>query len=92
MKIRIDWYKESGKWYAGEEIEISGNYHIWEEEFLQEIVDNQNQLIDGWQADQFIVVTGDLQKYAEDRNYQKFYHQLFPQGRFLGIKKRKREQ
>ena len=89
MKIRIDWYKESGKWYAGEEIEISGNYRIWEEEFLQEIVDNQNQLIEGWQGDQFIVVTGDLQKYDEDPNYDKFYHQLFPQGRFLGIMKRK---
>ena len=40
MKIEITVYKESGKWYISEIIEIDNNIPMWDEEFKQFIKDN----------------------------------------------------
>lgn len=86
MVIRVDWYKESGKWYCGQELEI-GDAKLWQgERFLQAIVDGQTELVDSWPGD-FHVVTGDLQKYDDDPNYTDFSHALFGAGRWVGMQK-----
>ncbi len=84
MKIRVDWFKPTGKWYAGEEVEV-GDWQLWEPEFKQAIVDNQKQLVDSWLGD-FHVVTGDLQKYDDDPEYSRFSHH-FAAERWVGMKK-----
>lgn len=77
-QIRVDFYKESGKWYAGGEVEVE--HDLFQEEFRQDIVNNQQILHDGWQGN-FIVVTNNL----PDDNL--FAMQVFLPSRFLGISK-----
>lgn len=76
--IRVDFYKESGKWYAGGEVEV--NHHLFQEGFRQDIVNNQEILRDGWQGN-YIVVTNNL----EGDNL--FAMQVFLPSKFIGITK-----
>lgn len=57
-KIRVDFFRESGKWYSGGEVKV--NHLLFEDEFKQDIVDNQEILHDGWQGS-YIVVTDDVE-------------------------------
>lgn len=86
MKIRVDWYKPSGKWYAGGEVEVDDS-RLYFDDFLQKIVDNQNELIDGWQGG-YDVVTSDTEENYADQNYTLFYKALFHRDRFLRIKRK----
>jgi hypothetical protein len=56
--IRVDFYKESGKWYAGGNVLV--NHHLFQDGFRQDIVNNQQILFDGWQGN-YIVVTDNLE-------------------------------
>lgn len=76
--IQVDFYKESGKWYSGGEVEVE--HELFQDEFRQDIVNNQKILNDGWQGN-FIVVTNNL----PDDNL--FAMQLFLPSKFAGISK-----
>lgn len=77
-EIRVDFYKDSGKWYSGGKVKVS--HHLFEEEFKQDIVDNQSILHDGWQG-RFIVVTDNI---GDDPYFAKA---VFHLGEFSGVKK-----
>lgn len=87
MIIQVDWFKDSGKWYSGTVVEIPDDCHIWSDNFKQEIVNNQDTMMDGWQNSDYYVVT---RSHAADElspNSRSFYHRLFNKGDFKGIKK-----
>lgn len=86
MKIRVDWFKPSGKWYAGGEVEI-GDLYLFDDELKQAIVDNQNHIGEGWQG-YYDVVTSDTEENWRDESYTKFFKHLFHSGKFLGIKRK----
>lgn len=77
-KIRVDFYKESGKWYAGGDVLVE--HYLFQEGFKQDIVNNQNILYDGWQGN-YIVVTNN---HEDDDNFAK---QVFLPSKFYGIQK-----
>lgn len=79
-EIRVDFYKESGKWYGGGNVWVK--HQLFQDGFMQDIVDNQNILNDGWQG-RYIVVTDDI------RNDGLFSKQVFLPSRFAGITKTK---
>ena len=86
MKIKIDFYREGGKWYSGGTVDIE-NVKLWEvEKFKQTIVNNQNCLTDGWQGNYF-VVTQDLPEHDKNPEYTDFYYRLFHPHEFYGIRK-----
>lgn len=89
MRIRVDFFKITGKWYEGDEVEI-GDAKLWMgEPFRQAIVDNQYILTDGWQNDDyFYVVTRDLPMYDDDPNYHDFFYALFTPDKFKGMVRR----
>jgi len=93
MKILVTWYRDTGKYYSSGEVEIDESY-IWEDEFMQKIVDRQQVLRDGWQsgANNYIVVTQDLDSelaYYEKANPGKtqFHWHLFLPGAFNKFRK-----
>ena len=56
MKIQVDFYKQSGKWYEGGVVDI-GTTAPWDTgEVIQAVVDNQGMLMDGWQGQYYVVV------------------------------------
>lgn len=84
MKFIVDFFKPSGKWYSGCEIESELN--LWDDNFKQEIVNKQNALMEGWQGNYF-VVTDDTSENDFDNNYKGFYKRHFMPWDFIGIKK-----
>lgn len=67
--INVDFYKLSGKWYAGGSVTV--HHYDFDDAFKQDIVDNQEILVDGWQRDNFIVVTDNLNE--DDPFAKRFY-------------------
>ena len=56
MKVKVNFYKQSGKWYAGGIVDI-GNVSVHSTNALEQaIVDNQGILMDGWQGQYYVVV------------------------------------
>jgi hypothetical protein len=77
MKIQVDFYKPSGKWHEGGEVEI-GNARLWKGDLPQAIVNNQNILTDGWQHyEYYYVITNDIPELFNDPNYKEFFKALF---------------
>ena len=77
MKIRVDFYKPSGKWYEGGEVKI-GEARLWKGDLPQAIINNQNILFDGWQNEEYYyVVTDDIPELFNDPNYKEFFKALF---------------
>lgn len=85
MKIKIKWFKETGKFYAEGLVEI-GNIQIWENDFKQTIVDNQNCLISEWVNHDFYVMIDTTQMQDDDVNFHGFYTHLFMPDAFKGMK------
>lgn len=83
MKIRVDFYKETGKWYEGGIVDI-GDTPGWDTHAVkQAIVDHQNILGDGWQnQDYYYVVVGNV-----DDN-DDFCMRHFKPMDFFGLKRR----
>jgi len=56
MKIQVDFYKDTGKYYSGGIVDI-GDTLAWDTDAVkQAIVDNQRILMDGWQGQYYVVV------------------------------------
>lgn len=90
MKIWVDFFKPSGKWYLGGEVEMGDARLHMGEPYRQAIVDNQRIMMDGWQHKAYYyVVTRDLAKYDEDPHYTDFNIALFTPDEFIGLKRKK---
>ena len=72
MLVQVDFYKRTGKWYSGGEVEVSKM--PWEDGILEEIIKNQNILIG---TEEFIIVVNDLSESMVDRNYRYTYARLY---------------
>lgn len=79
--IKIDFFKKgSGKWYSGGEVEVS--HYIYDDGFLQDIVNNQTILRDGWQDEDFFNV---VTRNVDDDGDEPYAHHLFDSSRFVGL-------
>ena len=78
MLLNINFFKPSGKWYTGGTVEVSSQLYEMDE-LIQDIVNNQDLLVDGWQGDFDVVIE------AVDEN--DFATHLFKSDRFIGIAK-----
>lgn len=91
MFIQIDWFKESGKWGYGGEIEIKDNTYLWSDDFKQQIVNNQDIIQDGWQeSDYWHVLTSDTHADSLSPNYRGFFKYYFAPGSFKGVKRQEK--
>ena len=83
MKIRVDFYKDTGKWYEGGIVDI-GNTPGWDTGAVkQAIVDYQNIMNDGWQNQgYYYVVVGNV---SDDDD---FCMRHFKTTDFFGMKRR----
>jgi len=87
-KIRVDWYKATGKWYSGGLVEVYDHF-IWCPEFKQAIVDNQNELVPEWVDDEFFVICQTTESQDTDPEFKYFCNILFHPGAFSGMRKSK---
>jgi hypothetical protein len=85
MIIKIEFYKLTGKYYSSSEVDI-GNSKLWDTDFKQVIVNNQNIMIDGWQGS-YYVHTRDLSIHDTDSSYKEFYMRIFSPHEFDGLRK-----
>ena len=91
MFIQVDWFKSTGKWAYGGEIEVRDDIHIWSDDLKQQIVDNQGIIVDGWQnSDYYHVLTSDTCADSLSPNYRGFFKHYFPPGSFKGIVKQEK--
>lgn len=71
MRVYVDFYKPSGKWYAGGEVEI-GEVEGWNrDKVLEVVIKNQRIIKPGWE-EEFIAV---VRNWSEDEN--EFVNYLF---------------
>ncbi len=90
MFIRVTWYKDTGKWYATDDlVKIPDNCYLYSDNFKQEIVNNQREMMDGWQENGWYVVVSDTPADSLSPNYTRFYNHLFKPYAFKGIVKSK---
>ncbi len=83
MKIRVDFYKDTGKWHDGGIVDIGDTPGQDTHAVAQAIVDHQNIIGDGWQSESyFYVVVGNV-----DDN-DDFCMRHFKPVDFLGLKRR----
>jgi len=80
MEIQVEFYRESGKWYAGGIVDISDTPGWDTGAVRQAIVEHQGILMDGWQG-QYYVVVGNV---SDDDD---FCMRHFVPGDFVGIVK-----
>lgn len=81
--VAVDFFKpESGKWYTSGKAEVS--HHLFEDEFLQDIVDTQDAMQDGWQGRYTVVVRN-----MDDDD--PFSCKLFLPSRFANVQKTEKE-
>ncbi len=83
MQIQVDFYKPSGKWYAGGLVEIGDVGLHAKEDFMQAVVNGQQILIDQWTAHgEYYVVT------SSGPDDSKFVNALFAPHEFQGMKRK----
>ena len=88
LVIRVDFFKITGKWKYGGEVNV-GTARLYNGEFPQAIVDKQEIIFDGWQEhEEFIVVTNDTTENWENANYSNFSKVIFLPSKFKGLKRR----
>jgi hypothetical protein len=85
MLLLVNLFKASGKWYAGGLVNVSEQHAIYDLEFRQELVDNQDFVVDG-AFDEFIVVITHTESY-ETEDTKNFYQHLYPIGTFKGFRR-----
>lgn len=73
MKIRVDFYKPSGKWYSGGLVDI-GDSKPWHgrDILLDKILENQKILVPG-NMEQWTIVSDDPPGSEIDPNYKDFF-------------------
>lgn len=91
LKIKVDFYKDSGKWYSGGIVDI-GSVRLWhgEETVKQTIIDNQKILADSW-IGRFHVVINDLPENKQKADYQEFTNALYFAESFVGMKRNRKQ-
>lgn len=61
VELELSFFKTSGKWYA-DGLAYTKHF-LFEDEFMQDIINTQTGLIDGWnEHDEFIVVVNDAKE------------------------------
>lgn len=79
-KAEIDFFRpNSGKWYSGGEIEVS--HYEFDDDLLQEIVDKQSVMRNGWQGEYDVVVKA----FGDNAP---FLHRIFRASKFANIRKK----
>lgn len=81
LRIRVDWFKPSGKWYAGGVVDI-GLTRLHHDTFCDAIRTFQKELLPGWENEDWWVVTSDLPEYDNDPEYRLFNLALFHSSSF----------
>lgn len=87
MFIKVDWFKSTGKWYGSGVINITDGILLHDAEFKQEIVNNQQILLDGWQENDYYVVTRETPGDEMSPNFHGFFAHLFMPDAFKGMKR-----
>jgi hypothetical protein len=83
MQIQVDFYRLSGKWYAGGLLEIGDVGLHQKEDFMQAVVDGQQILVDSWTAHgEYYVVT------SPGKDDDRFVNALFLPHQFQGMKRK----
>ena len=77
--IDVTFYKSTGKYYASGTAVV--NHFLFEDGFKQDIVNTQTELADGWQNDDFYVVT------SAPEHVNGFFEKLWMPGTFSGLKR-----
>lgn len=72
MLIQVDFYKSTGKWYAGGKVEIDKLAH--EDGILENIINRQTMLTHV--IDMYVVVN-DIPESSNDPNYRTTYSRLY---------------
>lgn len=67
MKIQVDFYKPSGKWYAGGEVEI-GDTQPWKN--LLDVIWENQQILATKRSNYWTIVTNDTPSNYADPNYR----------------------
>jgi len=83
MLIQVNWYKDTGKWYTEDMIEIKPL--PWEDGIRKAILENQKALTKGWENNNFYVVVSDIPESTNDPNYRMIYSRLYKPGDFLNL-------
>lgn len=86
-KIQVDFFKESGKWYAGGEVYVGDVTKSLLGDIKQKIVDNQEILGEGWQGN-FVVVIRDIEEDFKSKDYTGFNNAFFYKDEFEGMKRK----
>lgn len=84
MKIRVDFYRTGGKWYSGGEADIC--YPLWGDDLIQELVNKQDIMTEGWQGN-YLVVTSDTCENQLDNDFRGFNFRHFMPWEFIGYKR-----
>lgn len=82
MKIQVDFYKPSGKWYAGGEVEI-GDAKPYDDDLLYIIWENQ-QILTSKHSKYYTVVTNDTPDNDADPNYHYCFKSILQIGVYNG--------
>jgi len=73
MLVRVDFYKETGKWYAEDLVEIEAM--PWQKGVLNQVLKNQDVLIKP--VRNMYVILSDIPESEADRNYRMTYSRLY---------------
>lgn len=77
--ISVTFFKLSGKYYTKGEAVV--NHYLFEKEYLQDIVNTQNAMIDGWQGRYYVLTS------CDDLKTREFHENLFTPEQFRMIAK-----
>lgn len=79
MKIRVDFYKPSGKWYTGGLVEI-GDAKLWDKNFLDIVWENQDHLQKNYR-DYWTIVINDDPEEEKKETYHDFFNAVLQVGK-----------
>lgn len=76
--IYVNFYKPSGKWYASCPVEVT--HQLFEmDELKQDIVNNQDVLVEGWQGDYIVTID-------QIASHDPFFTHLFTLDAFIDVR------
>lgn len=82
VKLIINLFKDTGKWYDSGEVTIC-ECMLWDPEFKQQLVNNQKIVVDGALNNFFVIVTHS--KEFDESNERGFYQIMYRPGSFEGV-------
>jgi hypothetical protein len=75
MKIKVDWFKDTGKWYAGQEILMDRAAAIDRDLLMRLIIERQTELNANWVGD-FDVVISDIDMLFQRNDYKTLFSRI----------------